>query len=670
MTVRHRSASVDEFIENHSHDISRGGMFINTTTPFPPGTLLKFEVRIAGERRVLQGVGRVLWKRDTPGAGDQQPAGMGIKFIKIDPETRDIIDRLVSNRPDTKAAFETGAQTAGIDLNPASIPSPSDPKPAGFPKPKPTQIGLGAVRVDQTLPVSLAPAPVATASAELTTAAAFEPAPAIATLPMNAVPQPVTAASPNAAYLSSTLSTPEKASSAELKSDRTAETSLQDESPATATVRVGAAATPPKVDTASSNQITPSAPPAVAAIETPASPPTATIADLPTAKSATVADLPTAKPTTIAELPTPKPSPDKAEASEVTPHADVAAVTPKRTSEPAQKPVPAHEAPTSRPPTVSERAQRLAEIVGSKSNPRKEPEVITTRASEVSDKEAQASALAATQPILVTPQEKSAGSDAPEAAANERDPYKSVVSTFPPKKGSQRPEASQTLVSATHTAAPTSENKAPMAIVRGDLPEEKPAALPEAPGTKSESSFFLWATIAAIVVVGVGVYLLFNTEVSEPSESSTPPVSAPVATSQATPPPEPIKEPPSPSVTASASPAPAASAAPSSTSTASAASAASSAPSAAPTPPSASAVPEAPTAAPKPTAAHSETAPSPPAAPTKPKRKKPTHVPGETPSAAPKPAPSAEPAPPSEAPKPPPSEPPKAAPSAGDDNPY
>ena len=46
MTVRYKSATVDEFIENHSHHISRGGIFIKTRAPFPAGTLLKFEVRI------------------------------------------------------------------------------------------------------------------------------------------------------------------------------------------------------------------------------------------------------------------------------------------------------------------------------------------------------------------------------------------------------------------------------------------------------------------------------------------------------------------------------------------------------------------------------------------------------------------------------------------------
>src|SRR6202035_4570996 len=46
LNVRYKSATVDEFIENHSYDVSKGGIFIKPPAPFPPGTLLKFEIRI------------------------------------------------------------------------------------------------------------------------------------------------------------------------------------------------------------------------------------------------------------------------------------------------------------------------------------------------------------------------------------------------------------------------------------------------------------------------------------------------------------------------------------------------------------------------------------------------------------------------------------------------
>jgi len=122
MTVRYKSATLDEFIEHHSHDVSRGGMFIKTPQPFPPGTLLKFEVRIAADRTVMQGVGRVVWKRDPSNSDAERPAGMGVKFIKLDDKSREVIDQLVEARHADTSAFDDGAGPELPDTR-SSIPS-------------------------------------------------------------------------------------------------------------------------------------------------------------------------------------------------------------------------------------------------------------------------------------------------------------------------------------------------------------------------------------------------------------------------------------------------------------------------------------------------------------------------------------------------------------------
>src|ERR1700733_13010450 len=98
LNVRYKSATVDEFIENHAHDVSKGGIYIKTANPFPAGTLLKFEIRLSSDQAVITGVGRVVWKRDAPQANGDRPAGMGVKFIKIDDPSKTVIDKLVSTR--------------------------------------------------------------------------------------------------------------------------------------------------------------------------------------------------------------------------------------------------------------------------------------------------------------------------------------------------------------------------------------------------------------------------------------------------------------------------------------------------------------------------------------------------------------------------------------------
>ncbi len=159
MTVRYKSATLDEFIEHHSYDVSRGGMFIKTPSPFPPGTLLKFEVKIAADQKVIQGVGRVVWKREHETTADARPAGMGVKFIKIDDASRKVIDTLVESRGDANSAYEAGGGDTG------QVPAPiaaSGSKPAATaaeaPKAvnprKATMIGLGAMNPSSRSPVT------------------------------------------------------------------------------------------------------------------------------------------------------------------------------------------------------------------------------------------------------------------------------------------------------------------------------------------------------------------------------------------------------------------------------------------------------------------------------------------------------------------------------------
>ena len=137
MTVRYKSATVDEFIEHHSHDVSRGGIFIKTPSPFLPGTLLKFEIRIADDKPMLQGVGRVVWKRDSAAAsGPDKPAGMGVKFIKVDEASRNLIDRLVVSKGGGSSAYDDETSTPGTEAPAPAAASPTPtPAPAGPPRP-------------------------------------------------------------------------------------------------------------------------------------------------------------------------------------------------------------------------------------------------------------------------------------------------------------------------------------------------------------------------------------------------------------------------------------------------------------------------------------------------------------------------------------------------------
>lgn len=211
LNVRYKSATVDEFIEHHSHDVSRGGIFVKTPSPFAPGTLLKFEIRLAGDKSVIAGVGRVVWKRESAQAAAEKPAGMGVKFIKIDDASRALIDRLVNEKADAGSAFTSEpaaneAAPAGSNVG-AGTPPPapvaeakpgSDAAKPGIAtagavgaKPEPprtglgpppaakrnaTVIGVGPARPTTDAPAAVQPAAEASKAPEPTAAQPAQPA--------------------------------------------------------------------------------------------------------------------------------------------------------------------------------------------------------------------------------------------------------------------------------------------------------------------------------------------------------------------------------------------------------------------------------------------------------------------------------------------------------------
>jgi uncharacterized protein (TIGR02266 family) len=156
LNVRYKSATVDEFIENHAHDVSRGGIFIKTANPFPPGTLLKFEIRLASDQAVIAGVGRIVWKRDAGTASVEHPAGMGVKFIKIDEPSKAVIDRLVNTRVDAGRAYEGSEQGQAPEQ---SFSRSSPPGRPSMPSTTPPPPGAGPPRATvQAKPGSIPPA--------------------------------------------------------------------------------------------------------------------------------------------------------------------------------------------------------------------------------------------------------------------------------------------------------------------------------------------------------------------------------------------------------------------------------------------------------------------------------------------------------------------------------
>jgi type IV pilus assembly protein PilZ len=92
---------LNSFFADYTKNISKGGTFIRTAKPLPPGTEFVFVLIIPKLEEPLRLNGEVVWTTEPARATDDEPAGMGIRFKYLDDserkQTEDIVERLVKN---------------------------------------------------------------------------------------------------------------------------------------------------------------------------------------------------------------------------------------------------------------------------------------------------------------------------------------------------------------------------------------------------------------------------------------------------------------------------------------------------------------------------------------------------------------------------------------------
>jgi uncharacterized protein (TIGR02266 family) len=77
------------FLDSEIMNLSKGGVFIRTDLPLPPGSQVDFEFTLPRSGRTVKAEGVVIWarKRDLKSKGflPDHPPGMGVQFSKLDP---------------------------------------------------------------------------------------------------------------------------------------------------------------------------------------------------------------------------------------------------------------------------------------------------------------------------------------------------------------------------------------------------------------------------------------------------------------------------------------------------------------------------------------------------------------------------------------------------------
>jgi uncharacterized protein (TIGR02266 family) len=92
VTINKEFDSFDQFIQEYVTNISRSGVFIKTKEPLPIGTEvnLRFTV-IMDDIETIEGLGVVV-------RVESEPAGMGVVFKELSSYSRDLIDKLLTQR--------------------------------------------------------------------------------------------------------------------------------------------------------------------------------------------------------------------------------------------------------------------------------------------------------------------------------------------------------------------------------------------------------------------------------------------------------------------------------------------------------------------------------------------------------------------------------------------
>ena len=92
LVVRVDYQTVDELFSDFARNINEGGIFVETATPHPLGTLVDLQFKLPGSDEPIRIKGTVV--RLSDGEGGELP-GLGIEFENLDGPTRQRINQLV-----------------------------------------------------------------------------------------------------------------------------------------------------------------------------------------------------------------------------------------------------------------------------------------------------------------------------------------------------------------------------------------------------------------------------------------------------------------------------------------------------------------------------------------------------------------------------------------------
>ena len=88
------------FFSDYSHDLSEGGIRVESINPLKPGTKLKLSLYLPDRPSPLQVEGMVVWSRKVKDqSGADEYLGVGVEFDELNPQNRETIRTALKTLP-------------------------------------------------------------------------------------------------------------------------------------------------------------------------------------------------------------------------------------------------------------------------------------------------------------------------------------------------------------------------------------------------------------------------------------------------------------------------------------------------------------------------------------------------------------------------------------------
>ncbi len=94
LLIQFRFDTFEDFLTEYATDISAGGMFIRTQSPREEGSMVYLQFALRDGPKIFEGLGRVV--RVNPPEDPGRVAGMGVEFVNLDADSRQLIEEILA----------------------------------------------------------------------------------------------------------------------------------------------------------------------------------------------------------------------------------------------------------------------------------------------------------------------------------------------------------------------------------------------------------------------------------------------------------------------------------------------------------------------------------------------------------------------------------------------